>query len=226
MNKLKITIIILLVLGLFAGADYYLNNLSSTQSNSNSSTTTTASKVVEPSLKINSSIGGYKVINQVQTNQIFEKIDLSNVANIKIYRNKLKKESIAKSNTNTNSSTTALPTLKKAGPKIPTIPQVNSNSTDSGKIIYLYEILGPKGQGNITYFNIKLQFSNQLNTETEKINETSSFGSNSFFFNNTNYTNTAFLLVQISDNIYGFQYNKQDSSAYDDVKAIINKLNK
>ena len=223
MNKLKVTIVILLALGLFAGADYYLNNLS-TVSSGPSQNTTAPPKTTSSYFKLNDQINGYKIINQVQTNQIFEKIDLSNVPNITIYRNQLKKETTTstKPSTDTDANKSPkLPTVKKAAPKIPTQAITSSNP---GKIIHLYEIQGTKGQGSITYSNVKIQFLSQINTATESLNETTPFSNNSFFFNNSNYKNIAFLLIQINDKLFAFQYDKEDSGVYDDVKSIINKL--
>lgn len=221
MSKFKITIVILIILVSFAGADFYLNRLGTKINVKNPSGTAASSA---PYFKPDDVVMGYKITNQVKTSQIFGKIDLSGIENITIYSNQLKKElsSAAASSVTTkalsNQTTPALP-LKKASPKIPTL-----SSDTAYKTIYLYEIQGPKGQGSLTYLKTKLKFISQINTATETINENASYGNNSFFFNNLNYKNTAFLLVQINDNLFAFEYSKQDVAAYDDVKAIINKL--
>lgn len=199
MKKLKIVLILLVIIALFVGADYYLNNLGdqvsvedltqpSTTTTTAATDTTTTQPAVTTAFKINESVGSYKVASQVQTSQIFEKIDLSNITNIQIYLNKLESDA------------------------------------SGAEPIYLYEIHGPKEQGSLTYLNVKLQFVAQLDSASEEINEDASFGNNSFFFNDKNYANTAFLLVQIGDNIFAFQYSKADSAAYDDVKSIIQYL--
>ncbi len=234
MSKFKVTIIILVAIVMFAGADYYLNNLKPETNNTANTTPTTsidsahviANTSTSNSIKLNGIVSGYKVVSQVETNQIFDKIDLSSVNGIKVYRNKLEKE------VTVDSKTPSLPSsdLKPASPKIPTVetstsPQIpNTTPSVAKKVMYLYEIYDPKGQGSVTYLKVKNQFIAQIQSGTETINETSSLGTNSFFFNNLNYKNTAFILVQISDKLFAFQYDKQDSSVYEDIKTIIKNL--
>lgn len=189
MKKLSIVIIILIALFLFAAADYYLNNLSPEAPLDLFKEEVVDEKpptFIHSLFKLNEEIGGYKVASQVQTNQIFEKIDLSNIKNIKVYRNQLEKA--------------------------------------EEEPIFLYEIHGPKDQGSLTYLSVKLQFIAQINATTETLNETGEFGHNSFFFNDKNYENTAFVFTQIGDNLFGFQYSKLDPQTYENVKAIIQIL--
>ena len=190
MKKLSLVIIIIIALALFAAADYYLNNLRP-QPSSDVVTDVIPDKepsnVINSLFELNEELGGYKVVDQVQTSQIFEKIDLSNIRNIEIYRNQLEK------------------------------------AEGESEPIFLYEIHGPKDQGSFTYLNVKLQFISQVNATTETLNETGELGHNNFFFNDLNYENTAFLLTQIGDNLFGFQYSKKDS-VYEDVKTIVQQL--
>lgn len=196
MKKLPLFIIILLALALFGAADYYLNGLDGrvvmdigAQEVTEAAADIKADESVSSQFQLGQSVAGYTVATQVQTSQLFEKIDLSKIENINIYRHQLEKA-----------------------------------TEEEGKMIYLYEIRGPKDQGSLTYLNVKLQFIAQINALTETINEDSAFGHNSFYFNDSNYQNTAFLLTQINDNLFGFQYNKADAIAYEDVKSIIASL--
>lgn len=196
MKKFPLFIIIIVALSLFATADYYLNSLDGQVllNLKEQVSDVTAAPVTPPPVpsvfKLNEKVGSYEVTSQVQTRQIFEKIDLSNINNIKIYRDTLEKESLPA----------------------------------ESKPISLYEIHGPKDQGSLTYLNVKLQFIAQIDAITETINETSEFGYNSFFFNDKNYENISFLLTQIGDNLFGFQFDRTDSGTYNDIKAIIQSL--
>ncbi len=199
MKKLPLFIIIVVALGLFATADYYLNNLDGqvVLDFKNQISDVAAAPVPPPIptitslFQLNEKIGNYTVASHVHTSQIFEKFDLSNVNNIKIFRNTLEKE---------------------------------SDEAES-KPVFLYEIHGPRDQGSLTYLNIKLQFIAQIDVKAETINETSEFGNNSFFFNAENYKDTiSFLLVQIGDNLFGLQFDRTDPAVYDDIKTIIQSL--
>jgi len=216
MKKLPYILVLIAIIALFAGADYYLNNLSGKEA---LESIKKISKEVTPEnketpgfsdsvFKLNENLMAYKVISQVQTSQIFEKIDLSNINNIKIYLDRLEYTGA------TEASTAA----SQEG------PETTAGNTNTGKTIYLYEIHGPANQGSLTYLNIKLQFIAQINATTETLNETSEYGNNSFFFNDQNYENIAFLLTQVGQNIFAFQFNRTDSAVYNDVKSIIAKL--
>ena len=216
MKKFPLFIIILLALGLFAAADYYLNNLDAQvvldlrdQQVSDVSADKEPSVTIHSLFQLNEKLLGYTVTRQVQTSQIFEKIDLSSINNISIYRNQLEK--------------VELPGTIAESDKI-TEDTKSADLELAGEPVFLYEIHGPKDQGSITYLNVKLQFITQINATTETINEDSAFGHNSFYFNNKNYQNTAFLLTQIGNNLFGFQYNKKNPDTHEDIKAIVAKL--
>lgn len=87
--------------------------------------------------------------------------------------------------------------------------------------IYVYEMHGPAGQGSITYLNIKLAIIDQLGSEAG-INETGDLGYNSLFYNDQKNPSTGFLLSQVEDIVFGFQYNKKSSQAFDFVKSLVN----
>ena len=218
MKKIHIILIIVIIVALFAAADYYLNNLDGRVALNAIKDATVADDTtsdnentgfIDSIFKLNQDVLDYKVISQVQTSQVFEKIDLSNIKNIKIYRNRLEKSSI---------SATAVPNGEVGE------SANNSDDTQANTSIYLYEIHGPSNQGSLTYLNVKLQFISQINATSEILNETGELGNNSFFFNDLNYENIAFLLVQIGDKLFAFQYNKQNSEIYDDVRAIVADL--
>jgi hypothetical protein len=90
--------------------------------------------------------------------------------------------------------------------------------------LIVYEIQGPQNQGKITYLNLKLKLIDQLDA-SGSINEVSGYGYNSFFYNDLNNESTGFLLAQIKDNLFGFQYNKSpESKSFDNVKNIVEAL--
>jgi hypothetical protein len=200
MRKLPLLLLIIIALVLFASADFYLNRLSLPSdplSFAQKSPVTIADPdpVVLPTVfKLNQVIEGYRVTDQVQTSQLFDNIDLTTVGSVKIYKHKLEKEGSTE--------------------------EVAPNKEQ----ITVYEIHGPKGQGSLTYLNIKLQFIGQINARTQTLNEDAQFGHNSFFYNDLNYKNTGFIVTQINDNLYGFQYNKSDPQFYTGVQALIQKL--
>jgi len=137
---------------------------------------------------------GYVFLKRNRTKQLFEKFDLSSLENIRIYRSILEQA------------------------VQPTAPEEKVK-----KQMVIYEVQGPDNQGGLTYLNIKLKLIDQLDA-TGNINEAGSFGYNSFFYNDMNYPDTAFLLVQIKDNLFGFQYEKTDEETFKTVKAIIASL--
>ncbi|MBN2096399.1 hypothetical protein JW752_03270 [Candidatus Peregrinibacteria bacterium] len=200
MKKFPLFIIIVIALSAFAAADYYLNDLDGRVLLDLKDQVTEVTAAPEPpeppaivsQFMIDQELEGYQVTSQLQTHQIFEKIDLSNINNITITRNELVKREETEKKTLTP--------------------------------LFIYEIRGPADQGSLTYLNVKLQFIAQISATAETINETSEFGQNSFFFNDKNYENTAFLLVQIHDNLFSFQYDKSETAVYNDVKRIIQSL--
>jgi len=97
-------------------------------------------------------------------------------------------------------------------------------SEDITDQIVIYEIQGPQNQGKITYLNLKLKVIDQKDI-TGSINEVSGYGYNSFFYNDLNNKNTGFLLTQIKDNLFGFQYNKkEDGGNFETVKIMVDAL--
>lgn len=222
MKKLPLIIVILVVLSLFATADFYLNNLGSEATfdlaNQKPSETAQASQpddVTGSIFKLNESFSGYTVVSQFQTKQVFEKIDLKNVGSVKVYHHRLELDKV---------DSVAEPAAEEGVDS--ETPEMDSEPEDleRNEPIFLYEIQGPVGQGSLTYLNVKLQFIAQINAVTETLNEEGGFGNNSFFFNDLNYENTAFLMAQIGDNLYGFQYSKADSKAYEDVQGMVETL--
>lgn len=194
MNKLPITIALLVILSLFATADLYINKIDlKTQASQPNNTGNREEEIIEvekpvvQKIQINQVLQSYQVQEQFQVNQIFKKIELEGLKNLSTFRNKLLKVDFAQS-------------------------------------LYIYEIIGPKDQGELTYLNTKLELLGQINNSSETINETNTFGQNSLFYNDQNYPDTAFLLVHIADNLYGFEYEKSGDT-YEDVKKLIEYLN-
>lgn len=188
MSRLPITVIVLVLLSLFATADLYLNKVE-LKTQANMPAIPTQQPVVQApdnKLLLSGNYAGYQVAQQFETRQIFEKINLNEIKNIRIFKSQLIDDS-----------------------EIP---------------LFIYEVIGPDNQGQLTYLNVKLELIAQMNNSTETINETNSFGSNSFFFNDTDYPNTAFLLTQIDDHLYGFQYSKEKPETYGKVQAVIKEL--
>lgn len=87
--------------------------------------------------------------------------------------------------------------------------------------IYIYEIHGPAGQGNITYLNIKLAMIDQLGSSVG-INETGSYGFNSLFYNDEKNPSIGFLLSQVGDIVFGFKYSKDSREAFDFITTLVN----
>jgi hypothetical protein len=87
----------------------------------------------------------------------------------------------------------------------------------------VYEIQGPVNQGKISYLNVKMRIIDQKEL-TSNINEVSGYGYNSFFYNDLNNKNTGFLLSQVGDELYGFQYSKADTESFDIIKNMIDTL--
>lgn len=209
MKKFPLFIIILVILALFVFADFTLNKPNTanilTKNTPDASAAPTPSDSAPLLLKIGDNILNYLVKNQTVSRQIFEKIDLSNIKNINVYRNELIK---------TKPLEESIPAEASDKPSKPKPPQ-------SASPIILYEIQGPVDQGSLTYLNVKLQFIAQINATVETLNETGTFGQNSFFFNDAGHADTAFLLIQIQDRLIGFQYSKENAKTYEDIKTMI-----
>ncbi len=204
MKKFYSVFLILIMIGLLGFADYYFNfpnglaNIVQKQEikevRESNTVHTSASKITNttPDTNITQKIiesysnGNYKIKERNRSKELFEKFDLSELANISIYKNEL--------------------FSKDKNDSIP---------------IYIYEINSPKGQGGITYLNIKMSMIKQ-NSSEENINENKDYGQASLFFNNPANKTTAYLLVQIQDLIFGFQYNKKSSKSFDFIKTLVN----
>ncbi len=220
MNKPQIAIGIVVVLAAFAAADFYLNNLGrnlnfDSRVEEPVATDQAVPPVVIPSVfKIGDAVQGFKVMSQVLVSQVFDKVDLGGVKNIRVVKTQMEK------------AFAPVPVPAEASPV-----EVGEEPADApvakvsnAEPLTLYEIVGPKDQGALTYLAIKLQFVAQINATTETINEDSKYGDNSFFYNDLNLKSSAFLLTQIRDTLYGFQYNKNNPETYESVKGMIEQL--
>jgi hypothetical protein len=87
--------------------------------------------------------------------------------------------------------------------------------------IYIYEIHGPVGQGNITYLNTKLAMIDQIGSAAG-INETGNYGYSSLFYNDEKNPGTGYLLSHVEDMVFGFKYNKNSAEAFDFIQGMIN----
>ena len=214
MKKLPIILVLLAIIACFAGADYYLNNLNKAVADivkepvASVTTPSKDTKFSDAIFQLNSDANGYKITSQTQAGQIFDKIDLSGIKNIRIYKDQLEKTiTPAPATAPSTNDTAALP--EKPGTK---------------DTIYIYEIHGPAGQGSLTYLGVKLEFIKQINATTEILNETNEYGQSSFFYNDTNFGNIGFLLAQAGDNLYAFQYSKLLPDTFNTIKTIIGNL--
>jgi hypothetical protein len=213
MKKLPIILVLLAIIACFAGADYYLNNLNKAVADLSKPDTTITSpskdtKFSDAVFQLNSDANGYKVAGQTVTSEIFDKIDLSGIKNIKIYKNQLEK------------TITPVPATVPSTTDTAALPE----KPDEKDTVYIYEIHGPIGQGSLTYLGVKLEFIKQINATTEVLNETNEYGQSSFFYNDTNLGNIGFLLAQAGDNLYAFQYSKLLPDTFNTIKTIIGNL--
>ena len=97
------------------------------------------------------------------------------------------------------------------------------SDTEGLNPITIYEIQAGNNQGRLAYLNLKLRLIDQMGV-TGNLNEVTEFGYNGFFYNDLNNKNTGFLLTQIKDNIYGFEYNKSDEGNFQTIQNMINAL--
>jgi len=137
----------------------------------------------------------YMLAKRSRTKQVFEKFDFSSVDNIVIFKNILDKKTVTDS---------------------PDKP------SDWNRII-IYEIQGPANQGRITYLSLKTKLVDQMDV-TGSINEVSGYGYNSFFYNDLNNQNTGFLFAQVKDNLFGFQYDKNNETGFETIKQMVEAL--
>lgn len=209
MRKAPIALAIVLILAAFAAVDFYLNGLGkgvSLDFRGGVPAEAGASPKpipVDSIYKVGDVVEGYKVMSVVAASQIFDKIDLSSVKNVQVVKTVMRKEAAA------------------IAPK-PGQPSGAEVAVSVPEPITFYEIRGAKDQGSLTYLSVKLQFVAQLNSLTENLNETNAYGDGSFYYNDLNNPETAFLLVQIGDNLYGFQSEKKSEV----VPNLINGLEK
>ena len=103
---------------------------------------------------------------------------------------------------------------------------LNKKADEEGDMarIVVYEIQGPESQGGLTYLSIKLNITQQIG-DSENIKEVDGYGEKAFFYNDLSNPDTAFLLTQVGDNLFGFQYNKEDEDTFAQIKEMINTLN-
>lgn len=134
---------------------------------------------------------GYQIVRRVRTTQLFEKIDLTSLQNLRIYRNQLEK----------------------------TAPE-DETKTPAPRPIIVYEIQGPLGQGGITYLNLKLKFKEQSDA-TMALNEMNDYGDSSFYFNDLNHPETTFLVVQWGDHAFGFEFSKKYPEDFELIKGLL-----
>lgn len=199
MKKLQIFILIIVVAGLFAFADYYVNvpegiptpSLPSVPAQQQTQTSAPPEVRNDPNITKQileqSGLGEqYKIEKRARSTELFETFDLSAVSNISAYKNILIKIGAA----------TQIP-------------------------VYAYEIHGPAGQGSITYLNLKLAMIDQLGSEAG-INETGDLGYSNLYYNAPSNAKTAYLLTQVGDVVFGFQYSKDSQEAFDFVKSLVN----
>lgn len=216
MRKIRIFIVLVVVLAAFAAADFYLNGLGAQLGLEPTppAPQPTSNKPSEPApvqsmFRVDQELGGFKVMRQVTVNQVFDRFDLSSVKSVRITKNYLEKA--------------APPPLPAEGQPVEGEPATTPEPVAS-EPLSLFEIQGPVGQGGLTYLAVKLAVLAQVNRTTETINEDSQFGDNSFFFNDLNNQNTGFLVSQVGDTVYAFQFSKNNSTTYEAVKGILSDL--
>jgi hypothetical protein len=187
MKKTPIAIVIFVTILIFAGADYAINiPKQKTSVITAPGVNDEHPNLIQLLLEKHPLPLNYKITKRYRSTQIFEKIDLSRVEDLRVYRNRLEAEN------------------------------------DISPLI-IYEIQGPSGQGGLTYLNVKLAFKNQMDA-TEQFNEDNQFGHSSFYFNDLNNQSTSFLLVQINDHLFGFEFNKKEAKNFEIIKNMIETL--
>lgn len=199
MKKLQIFILIVVVAGLFTFADYYVNVPEGIPTPSipslpgSSKTETQAAPQATPDPNI--------------TKQILEQGGMADTYKIeKRARSTELFESFNLSGISNISVYKNILIKAQAGSQSP---------------VFIYEIHGPSGQGSITYLNLKLAMIDQIGSEAG-INETGDIGYSSLFYNAPGNTKTGYLLSQVGDIIFGFQYSKDSSEAFDFIRTLVN----
>lgn len=100
---------------------------------------------------------------------------------------------------------------------------LKSEESDAGSPIVIYEIQGKKNQGALIYQNLKLKIIDQMASKGT-VNEVTDYGYNAFFYNDPDNENTGYLVSQIKDNIFGFQYSKANADNFNTIKSMTNAL--
>ena len=96
-------------------------------------------------------------------------------------------------------------------------------STAVGTPVIIYEIHTKKNQGALAFHSLKLKIIDQIG-ERETVNEVTDYGYNAFFYNDPDNENTGYLVSQIKDNLFGFQYSKADENSFKTIRTMINAL--
>lgn len=195
MKKIQLSIIILVVIILFAAGDYFVNAPGSiqisdapvTQNDQVTQIEDQYSNLTQELLDFQSTELQYTIAKRDRSKQVFEKFDLSTLNNVVIYMNALK--------------------------------SVNADNSP----IVIYEIQGRKNQGALIYQNMKLKIIDQMESKGI-INEVTDYGYNGFFYNDPSNENIGYLVSQIKDNIFAFQYNKADQNNFITIQSMINAL--
>ena len=196
MKKLFLAIIILIAITAFAAADYFIN----------------APLENIPEIKIQS------------TEQIQIEASYSNITQMIIDSNPVEFDYLIKNRNRTKQIFGKFDMSSLENSVIFKNVLIKKEADDQSEQIIIYEIQGPQNQGRITYLNLKLKLVDQINV-SNSINEVSGYGYNSFFYNDENNKNVGFLVAQIKDNIFGFQYNKESAENFETIKLMIDALN-
>jgi len=197
MKKLQLFIVILLVMGLMVFADYYVNKPQGIELPKVPIPEEPKEGVVEPevvslpdltrsTLERSLYADQYEVERRTRSTELFERFNLSSLANTSVFKNTL----------------TPSPDAVGLG------------------TVLIYEAQGPRGEGRVTFLNLKLKMIEELGG-AEGINETGSYGYNSLFYNNADNETSAHLLTQIGDSVFGFKYSKTDENTFEFIKNFI-----
>ena len=197
MKKAYLFIIIFIAIVAFAATDYYVN--------------TEVEEKVE--IAVDTTVNDVKPPAEIDKNIIQELLDSYPVFTYKIAQ---------RSRTNQLFESFDLQSLNSIKIYQNTLNDTSSNADPSTAII-IYEIHGDSTQGRMTYLSLKLKVIDQL-SPTTNINEVSNLGNNAFFYNNINNKSTGYVLTQVKDNLYGFEYNKENDDSFNIVKNMIQSL--
>lgn len=93
-------------------------------------------------------------------------------------------------------------------------------SQATGLPIYVYEIQSTPGQGKVNYLAIKQSLEKQLQAQ-DQLNETGQFGTSSLYYNDATNKTVGFLLVQMKDTVFGFQFAKNPEDSFNYIQTFI-----